>query len=97
MPLAAAANPCAADISVLRDANINLRLSVQVKNLIDAAASAVGQTRTEFMISTARKHAIDVLLDRTFFHLEGENAEKFAEQERQSSWVLLHRCGRSIA
>ena len=55
-----------------RDATINLRLSEKVKTLIDTAAAALGKTRTEFVIDSARKHATDVLLDRRLFELEGE-------------------------
>ncbi len=75
MTYAAVADPCPAEARVRRDTNINLRLPVQTKELIDAAASAVGQTRTEFVVSSAKNHAIDVLLDQRFFPLgEKESA-----------------------
>jgi uncharacterized protein (DUF1778 family) len=71
----AAVADCPAEPRVRRDTNINLRLPVQTKELIDAAASAVGQTRTEFVVSSAKNHAIDVLLDQRFFPLaERESA-----------------------
>lgn len=55
-----------------RGATINLRLSEQNKGLIDAAAAALGKTRTEFMVESAKLHAIDVLLDQRWFELEPE-------------------------
>ena len=62
-----------------RDAKINLRLSHQTRDLIDAAASAEGKSRTEFVIETARRHAIDVLLDQRFFELDAEQSAAFLE------------------
>jgi uncharacterized protein (DUF1778 family) len=60
-----------------RDTNINLRLPYKTRELIDAAASAVGQTRTEFVVTSAKQHAIDVLLDQVFFDLTDEQAQIF--------------------
>jgi len=60
-----------------RDATINLRLSENAKTLIDSAAAAVGKTRTEFMIDSASKHAMDVLLDRRLFGLDDEQWAAF--------------------
>lgn len=52
-----------------RDSVINLRLPERDKNLIDAAAAATGKTRTEFVIDSAKQHAVDVLLDRRLLDL----------------------------
>jgi uncharacterized protein (DUF1778 family) len=52
------------------DEKINLRLSRNVKTLIDAAAEMTGKSRTEFVIESARQHAVDVLLDQRLFELE---------------------------
>jgi uncharacterized protein (DUF1778 family) len=52
------------------DEKINLRLSGKVKTLIDAAAEVSGKSRTEFVIESARQHAVDVLLDQRLFELE---------------------------
>jgi len=60
-----------------RDATINLRLPEKVKNLIDSAAAATGKTRTEFMVESARRQAIDVLLDQRLFVLEAAQWERF--------------------
>ncbi len=77
MTKTAVATGCVAESRVLRDTNINLRIPMQTKELIDAAASAVGQTRTEFVVSSAKMHAIDVLLDQRFFSLGAIESGKF--------------------
>jgi uncharacterized protein (DUF1778 family) len=56
---------------------INLRVSTQTRNLIDTAAALVGKSRTEFMLESARQHAIDVLLDQQIFVLNDEQHEAF--------------------
>lgn len=58
-------------------ANIHIRASQQTKQLIDTAASAVGKTLSEFVLDSARQHAIDVLLDQRLFVLDGEKYEAF--------------------
>lgn len=59
------------------DATINLRVSVSTRDLIDTAAAASGKTRSEFMVETARKHAIDVLLDQRLFSLDESQHDAF--------------------
>jgi uncharacterized protein (DUF1778 family) len=59
--------------------SINLRVSTVTRELIDTAAAAVGKTRTEFMLESARQHAIDVLLDQRLFHLSPEQHDAFME------------------
>lgn len=66
-------------VSTRRDATINLRLSERVKNLIDAAAAAIGKTRTEFVIESAKQHAIDVLLDQRLFELLPAQWDAFSQ------------------
>ena len=56
---------------------INLRVSFETRDLIDTAAAAVGKSRTEFMLESARQHAIDVLLDRRLFVLNDEQHDAF--------------------
>lgn len=58
---------------------INLRIEAQTRRLIDDAAAALGKTRTEFMIDCARRQAIDVLLDKTYFQLSPENYDAFVK------------------
>ncbi len=57
--------------------SINLRLEAQTRHLIDEAAAALGKTRTEFMVETARRQAIDVLVERRLFTLDPEGYDAF--------------------
>jgi uncharacterized protein (DUF1778 family) len=57
--------------------SINLRIERQTRQLIDDAAAVLGKTRTEFMIESARKVAIDVLLDQRLFVLDPERYDAF--------------------
>jgi uncharacterized protein (DUF1778 family) len=57
--------------------SINLRIDANVRQLIDDAAAIVGKTRTEFMIESARREAIDVLLDQRLFALDPERYDAF--------------------
>src|SRR5688572_19467144 len=42
-----------------RTTTINLRVPPRTRDLIDAAAAAMGKSRTEFMLDVARQHAVD--------------------------------------
>ncbi|WP_294538072.1 DUF1778 domain-containing protein [uncultured Rhodoblastus sp.] len=57
--------------------SINLRIEAQTRQLIDDAAAVLGKTRTEFMIESARKAAIDTLLDLRLFVLDPERYDAF--------------------
>lgn len=57
--------------------SINLRIEAQTRQLIDDAAAILGKTRTEFMIDSARREAIDVLLDQRLFVLDAERYDAF--------------------
>lgn len=57
--------------------SINLRMDARTRQLIDDAAEALGKTRTEFMTETARKAAIDVLVDQRLFVLEPDRYDAF--------------------
>lgn len=57
--------------------SINLRIEAQTRQLIDDAAAILGKTRTEFMIDSARREAIDVLLDQRLFVLNAERYDAF--------------------
>jgi uncharacterized protein (DUF1778 family) len=57
--------------------SINLRIEANTRQLIDDAAAILGKTRTEFMIETARRQAIDVLLDQRLFVLNSERYDAF--------------------
>lgn len=60
---AIAERPSAADSK----GSINLRIEAKTRQLIDDAAAVLGKTRTEFMIESARRQAMDVLLDQRLF------------------------------
>ena len=57
--------------------SINLRIEANTRQLIDDAAAILGKTRTEFMIESARRQAIDVLLDQQLFVLNSERYDAF--------------------
>ncbi len=57
--------------------SINLRIEANVRQLIDDAAAILGKTRTEFMIESARRQAIEVLLDQRLFVLDPEACDAF--------------------
>ncbi len=57
--------------------SINLRIETNTRQLIDEAAAALGKTRTEFMVESARRQAIDVLLDQRLFRLDDERYDAF--------------------
>lgn len=57
--------------------SINLRIETHTRQLIDDAAAILGKTRTEFMIESARREAIDVLLDQRLFVLDDKRYDAF--------------------
>jgi len=57
--------------------SINLRIESHTRQLIDDAAAILGKTRTEFMVESARRQAIDVLLDQRLFVLSSERYDAF--------------------
>ena len=59
--------------------SINLRIEAGTRQLIDDAAAVLGKTRTEFMIESARRQAIDVLLDQRLFVLDSERYDAFID------------------
>ncbi|MFZ3238508.1 MAG: DUF1778 domain-containing protein [Stellaceae bacterium] len=74
-----AATVAVAERSSAADAkgSINLRIETHTRQLIDDAAAILGKTRTEFMIESARRQAIDVLLDQRLFALDSERYNAF--------------------
>ena len=61
------------------DSTITMRLPAQTRELIDRAAATVDKSRTEFVLESARKRAIDVLLDQRVFHLDEAASAAFAQ------------------
>lgn len=62
---------------VRSEANIHIRATTQLKQLIDTAANSVGKTLSEFMLDSAQKDAINVLLDKRLFVLDPEKYDAF--------------------
>ncbi len=56
---------------------LNLRIPVEERNLIDRAAEAAGKTRTDFILSAARRAAEDTLLDRAVLSVSPEAYAEF--------------------
>ena len=56
---------------------INFRVPKAQKALIDQAASALGQKRTEFMLEALSERAHEVLADQTVFQLDRRQAAAF--------------------
>jgi uncharacterized protein (DUF1778 family) len=59
--------------------SINLRIETGTRQLIDDAAAILGKTRTEFMVESARRQAIDVLLDQRLFALDSKRFDAFID------------------
>jgi uncharacterized protein (DUF1778 family) len=60
-----------------RTTSINLRIEPRTRDLIDAAAGILGKSRTEFMLDSARRDAVDILLDQRLFVLEPARFDAF--------------------
>lgn len=62
-----------------RDATIHIRAPRKTKELIEAAASSVGKTLSEFTLDSARRQAVDVLLDQRLFVLDDARYAAFLD------------------
>lgn len=60
-----------------KGSSLSLRVDPQTKLLIDRAADALGQTRTEFMLATARSRATEILLNQKLFVLNHSDWASF--------------------
>jgi uncharacterized protein (DUF1778 family) len=60
-------------------ANIHIRAPQQTKELIETAAGVAGKTLSEFLLDSARHHAIDVLLDQRLFVLDADKYDAFVK------------------
>jgi uncharacterized protein (DUF1778 family) len=57
--------------------DINIRAKRTQRDLIDQAAELLGKTRSDFMLETACREAVDVLLDQRVFTLDAAAFAKF--------------------
>ncbi len=64
-------------VPIMRDAAINIRALPAQRAIIDRAASALGKTRSDFMLEAACERAQSVLLDQTFITLDTESFDEF--------------------
>ena len=62
---------------VQSEASIRMRISAQMLDLINTAAAMMGKSRTEFMLESAHRQAIDVLIDQRLFVLDDEQHDAF--------------------
>nr|WP_244293160.1 DUF1778 domain-containing protein [Stappia sp. TSB10P1A] len=56
-----------------------MRIGAGTRQLIDDAAVTLGKTRTEFMIDSARRQAVVVLLDQRLFTPDPERYDAFMQ------------------
>ena len=71
------ATPASFTAAVVTKGTINLRIEVGIRRLIDDAAVVLGKTRTEFMVGSARRQAIDVLLDQRLSASDSHHHDAF--------------------
>lgn len=60
--------------------NLNIRIKADERGLIDRAARARGQTRTDFILEAARKAAEEALLDRTVMIVDPKAFAEFVKR-----------------
>ena len=56
---------------------LNIRIAADARSLIDRAAKARGQNRTDFILDAARRAAEDTLLDRALISVSSKAYAKF--------------------
>ena len=56
---------------------LNIRVGTEVRSLIDRAAKARGQNRTDFILDAARRAAEDTLLDRALISVSPKAYAEF--------------------
>jgi uncharacterized protein (DUF1778 family) len=56
---------------------ISIRAKTGQRDLIDHAAERLGRSRSDFMLEAACRQAQDVLLDQTYFALDGKRFADF--------------------
>jgi uncharacterized protein (DUF1778 family) len=59
---------------------LNIRIKAEERGLIDRAARARGQNRTDFILEAARRAAEDALLDRTLITASPEAYKEFVKR-----------------
>ena len=59
---------------------LNLRISPELRGLIDRAAQLAGKSRTDFILEAARRAAEEALLDRTMFSVSPKAYAEFLKR-----------------
>ena len=59
---------------------LNIRIKADERGLIDRAARARGQNRTDFILEAARRAAEDALLDRTLMTVSPDAYKEFVKR-----------------
>lgn len=59
---------------------MSFRIDAETRDLVDRAASALGQNRTDFMLTVLREKAIEILLNQRLFTLNESNWAAFVER-----------------
>lgn len=67
--------------------SLSLRISPKDRSLIDRAAMAANQSRSEFLIESARIAATDALLDRRLFMLNPSQLNAFDKALKKAKTV----------
>jgi uncharacterized protein (DUF1778 family) len=62
-----------------KDKMLSIRADVETTSLIDRAASVVGQSRSDFVLRTARERATEILLNRRLFTLNDADWARFVD------------------
>jgi uncharacterized protein (DUF1778 family) len=63
-----------------RRETLNIRIKAEERGLIDRAARARGQNRTDFILDAARRAAEDALLDRALITVSPEAYREFVKR-----------------
>ncbi len=62
-----------------RDVTLNIRVRKAQRDLIDEAATLLGTSRSDFMLSAACRDAEEVLLEKRVFALSEEDFKRFEQ------------------
>lgn len=63
-----------------RRQTLNIRIKAEERGLIDRAARARGQNRTDFILEAARRAAEDAVVDRTMISVSPEAYQDFLKR-----------------
>ncbi|GAB0069785.1 hypothetical protein IBA8403_03700 [Pseudomonas syringae] len=86
------------DRSTTAKQQLNIRVDVQTRDLIDAAVDVLKVDRTSFILDAASKRAQEVIMDQQVFHLSDDAFDRFEEalnakplSENKCLQILLNR------